>query len=784
MKESLKVKTYPLAEKANLVYFKDYRITVLQNRLFRIEKDIDKIFCDDATQKVWYRNMPTQNFKVIFSDNNLKIVTNACELLVAENFEDFRIKIDGDWKIISNYGNLGGTFRTLDLCKGDEYFPPSTKTGKISLGNGVCSKTGVAYFNDDSLILSPNGMVNARRKQEMDIYVFAYGKCYREAVNALYLITGKPPVIPRFAFGNWWSRYREYSEYEYMQVIERFFERNIPLTVATVDMDWHYSVNLDKQKKITESGKNTEYYGGNSGWTGYSWNKELFPDYKAFLKELKKRNLKITLNLHPSLGIRWFEDCYPEMAKAMGIDPESGKQIEFDMTDEKFIDAYFDVVHKPYEKDGVDFWWIDWQQGENSKLEGFDPLWALNHYHYLDNGEGHETPLILSRYADVGSHRYPLGFTGDTAISFETLEYLPYFTATASNIGYTYWSHDIGGHYGCAKDNELYLRFVQYAVFNPIMRLHGECNPVSTKEPWYYGAEGVIAEKYLKMRHSMIPFLYSFSKKTTEEGLALCEPLYYSYPDDNRAYKYKNQYMFADQLLVAPVASHTDNYGYAVVKGYLPKGKWTDIFTGQVYDGDSEFEFVRNVESIPVFAKQGAVIAYSEDNGNGCNNPENLMIDIYNGSSNYELYEDDLLTRFAVCESKNRIELYIESEKSDFYRNLKVVFKNLKKGNVKIYKNGKRIKAQKQYSDYVSTCISKFKFGAKYKIVVEFVEVSRIEEKKQALIEKLIKIEGDYAYRQKFYNEALLCNTEKEILKIIETSEFNKTVKKYLKEGL
>ena len=104
------------------------------------------------------------------------------------------------------------------------------------------------------------------------------------------------------------------------------------------------------------------------------------------------------------------------MAKANGIDPASKEPVEFDFTDRTFVDSYFDLVLHPYEEDGVDFWWIDWQQGRKSNRQGLDPLWLLNHYHTLDAGRDGRTPLILSRYAGCGSHRYPLGFSGDTIV--------------------------------------------------------------------------------------------------------------------------------------------------------------------------------------------------------------------------------------------------------------------------------------------------------------------------------------------------------------------------------
>ncbi len=129
------------------------------------------------------------------------------------------------------------------------------------------------------------------------------------------------------------------------------------------------------------------------------------------------------------------------------------------------MNAYFDILHKPYEKDGVDFWWIDWQQGRKSDVNGLDPLNALNHYHYLDNAENGDIPLILSRYGGIGSHRYPLGFSGDTAISWKVFDFQPYFTANAANAAYTWWSHDIGGHHMGYRDDDLYIRWLQFGVF-------------------------------------------------------------------------------------------------------------------------------------------------------------------------------------------------------------------------------------------------------------------------------------------------------------------------------
>ena len=298
-----------------------------------------------------------------------------------------------------------------------------------------------------------------------------------------FKLTGKSPLIPRYALGNWWSRYKAYTQNEYIALMERFKKKSIPITVATIDMDWHW---VDVQNKFNYRPIKGNMETLKPGWTGYSWNTDLFPDYMAFLKYLHENNMKTTLNLHPADGVRYFEDMYEEMAQEMGIDPLTKKPVEFDITNSKFINAYFKILHNPYEKDGVDFWWIDWQQGKKTKLKGLDPLWALNHYHYLNSQRDSSRPLILSRYAGIGGHRYPLGFSGDSTIKWCTLRFQPYFTATAANVGYFWWSHDIGGHMLGKKDDEMFLRWVQFGVFSPILRLHSTSHDLQGKEPWNY----------------------------------------------------------------------------------------------------------------------------------------------------------------------------------------------------------------------------------------------------------------------------------------------------------
>lgn len=690
-------KTAPAAREENQITLDTVRITVLTERLFRIEVSPEGRFCDQATQAAWFRDLGAVDFRAEEAGEVLRIETKRAALLWRGSLEESGAVPESMGEApLGNEGNLLGTCRTLDECDGDRWVPwegSRRPPQPVELSPGVVSATGAAVLDDSaSLVLRPDGMLERRAAAELDVYVFAYGRDYRGAVEALFALCGGTPPIPRFALGNWWSRYHPYTEKEYLHLMDRFAQRQVPLTVATVDMDWHWSETLDEKKQLTARGKDDALHGGKSGWTGYSWNTDLFPDYRRFLRELHERGLHVTLNLHPALGVRFFEDAYPEMCAAMGVDPETEAQIPFDFTDPRFINAYFRILHRPYERDGVDFWWIDWQQGSSSKLEGLDPLWALNHYHFLDQGETGR-PLILSRYCGAGAHRYPLGFSGDTIVTWDTLRYLPYFTATASNAGYAWWSHDIGGHMGGSKDDELYVRFLQFGVFSPINRLHSTNSPTFTKEPWaFMGGTGLVAEEFLRLRHRMIPFLYSASRETAERGRALVEPLYYGWPMAEAAYRYPNEYLFGGQLLVAPVTERSGAQGLARVRVWLPAGRWTDFFTGDEYEGGRELTLSRWLEEMPVLLKEGGFFVLD---GRGFTNdtevPDRLVIYITNGCGAYTLHEDQdgerYATTFASQEGEG-VQFVTICPQGRGVRHLDLRFCNIPTGEVEVLVDG------------------------------------------------------------------------------------------------
>ena len=799
----------PQARKENIVHWKQYRITVLQDRLFRLERSENLRFRDEATQTVWFRDMPVQDFTVTDSGSELKITTEKCTLLVREKREKCQLLLNGKILNIDNENNLLGTYRTLDGYDGDVCIGFQNKRAKdmpeeakLKLGNGVCSLDGVAVVDDtNSLTLDTDGEVKPLRGDGLDEYIFVYGDDYRAAIKALYMICGNTPLIPRFALGNWWSRYHVYTDKEYLRLLNYFEEEEIPLTVATIDMDWHYSKQMEEDLHISEQGRNTAFHGGNNGWTGYSWNKRLFPDYKKFLHKIKEKNLKITLNLHPADGVRWWEDCYEDMAKAMGVDVENGEWVKFDIANTDFINAYFSKIHKPYENDGVAFWWVDWQQGTNSGMEGLDPLWSLNHYHYLDNASNHKEPLILSRYAGVGSHRYPLGFSGDTLITWETLDYLPYFTATASNIGYSWWSHDIGGHMLGEKNDEMYLRHVQYGVFSPINRLHCSDARVCTKEPWAYGnGAGELAKKWLRFRHKLIPYLYTASYRTYKEGIALVEPLYYEWKQ-KQAYEYKNEYLFGGELLVAPITAPADKDGYAHTKVWLPEGTWTDIFTGTQYQVGAfgkEFTVSRFAEEVPVFIQAGGILPLSAEKGNSVENPKDMEILVWSGNGGYTLYEDGmtqetegvLFTTFTTEYTENngmavqKLSISTQGDASVVpqKRNFKVRFKDIVDGEISLYVDGQKEDVEELLTDCTAVDII-VEAGKKYCVEVTYKPQTLLEKWKSYAWKMLLRASGNLMEKEDLWRQIENVESMEAYKKLVEeTDKISDAVKTCLKE--
>ncbi|HTO00617.1 MAG TPA: TIM-barrel domain-containing protein, partial [Microthrixaceae bacterium] len=365
------------------------RVTVLTERLLRLEHADDGNFEDRPSLAVSNRQFPHVDFKAEIVGNRLTVSTTEVTLTVADTRKAFsrsnlsakigRGRNSVDWHYgTKDRGNLGGTKRTLDGWRGNQShdFLDIDETGMVvfdewkeqQLDPGLLSRTGWTVFDDTG---TPVLAVDADKSRSWptarpqgrhsDLYLFSYGDDHKAALRDSACLFGPQPLPPRFAFGYWYSRYHAYTDRELLGIVDEFDRMEIPIDVAVVDMDWH-----------------------KAGWTGYSWDHRYFPDPVDTLERLHEMGLHVTLNVHPSDGVGRHEDAFAAMCAELGLDEATTDVVPFDVTNRHFMAAYFKHLHHPKEDQGVDFWWMDWQQGEHSALPGLDPLPWLNQLHWDD----------------------------------------------------------------------------------------------------------------------------------------------------------------------------------------------------------------------------------------------------------------------------------------------------------------------------------------------------------------------------------------------------------------
>lgn len=307
----------------------------------------------------------------------------------------------------------------------------------------------------------------------------------------------------------------------------------------------------------------------------------------------------------------------------------------------------FKNILGPMEKDGVDFWWLDWQQGMfDPKMKNLSNTWWINYAFFSDMEKRRETrPMLYHRWGGLGNHRYQVGFSGDAVISWKSLDFQPYFNSTASNVLYGYWSHDLGGHIGSQIDPEMYTRWLQFGALSPIMRTHSQKGAKLNKEPWVFNKEYCdIIRETIRQRYVMAPYIYTMARKGYDDGISLCRPMYYDYPENKEAYEFRNEYMFGDDVLVAPVTAPVEN-GYAQVRVWLPEGEWYEWHTGALLKGNQIVERSFAVDEYPIYIKAGAILPMYLDNVMNLNgNDEEVAVTVFPGggdTAEFKLYEDN-----------------------------------------------------------------------------------------------------------------------------------------------
>jgi len=643
------------------VVYKDanVRFTLIDEGTLRLEYAPDGKFVDNKSFMAVIREYPQVLYTIKDNAKQVTISTSKLKLvykkgsapLSAENLtisSTKAISTPFTWKPgMQQKGNLKGTYRTLDGYDGSEYQYSNPKR-EMPIEDGILATDGWSLIDDSKSLLFDGAKdwdwVTERKSAEgaQDWYFMAYGHDYKGALLSYTKFAGKVPLPPRYTFGYWWSRYWSYSDQDLRNLIGNFQRLDLPLDVLVIDMDWH---------PISEQA------GG--GWTGWDWNEILFPDYKAFLKYLDEQGVKTTMNLHPADGVRPYEKKYNEFMQRLG--KNDGKTYTWLGSDKKYVKALFDTYLHPYIDEGVDFWWLDWQQWEKDRaIKSLDNVFWCNYIWFTDmENNGTKRPMLYHRWGGLGNHRYQIGFSGDSYITWKSLKFLPYFNSTASNVLYGYWSHDIGGHqskkYGTPVEPQLYTRAMQMGEYMPIIRSHSTKDPSLNKEPWAFDqATQQRLANVINGRYALVPYIYTMARKTYETGISLCRPLYYDSPDAQEAYEYKEEYMFGDNMLIAPVTEEVDKEsGYATVKLWLPAGEWLEYETGEMLQGGKTYERRFTMDEYPVYIKAGSILPYYGKLKNLSGTEQAVTVRVFPGADKgeFQLYEDN-------GEDKNYVQEY------------------------------------------------------------------------------------------------------------------------------
>ncbi|MHA3702194.1 glycoside hydrolase family 31 protein [Jatrophihabitans sp. YIM 134969] len=614
----------PVADPAAVVTAGPARFTVLTSRLIRLEWTGGQPFEDRASYAFPVRRGPVPEFTAATDGATTTVDTGDLLLRYTDDGRPFHagnlsVELRGDvattWHPgVVDHANLGGARRTVDDCRGDAVLEP-----------GLVSRSGWALHDDSDLaVFDSTGWPTERETGVLDWYFFGYGHAYGDAVADYTRFGGRPAMIPRFVLGAWWSRYHAYTEPELRALVEEFAARDFPLDVVVIDMDWHLP----------------------DGWTGYTWNRDLFPDPPEFLAWLHSRGLKTTLNLHPAQGVQSFETAYPEFAERMDINPETGDPVPFDITDREFVRNYLELLHHPLEDDGVDFWWMDWQQGRTTGVRGMDPLTWLNHLHFEDmHRRAGRRPVDFSRWGGLGSHRYPVGFSGDSFALWGALAFQPRYTAAGANVAYGWWSHDIGGHSG-PDDPELYVRWVQFGAVSPVLRLHSNNQEESDRRPWAFGEEVEdLTREAFRLRYELLPYLYTAARTSVDTGASLVRPTAWIDPEHDGSYLARSQYLLGPDLLVAPVVRPMDTTtGLADADVWLPEGVWIERGTGESFTGPRWVRLGVPLDRIPQFVRPGTILPLARVTPT-TQTPEHLTLEVFLGAGAHDgtarVYDDD-----------------------------------------------------------------------------------------------------------------------------------------------
>ena len=664
-----------------------YRISILTERLVRLEYDEEGKFYDMETPIVKNRVFPYPQF-VIKEDEVYFTVETKYMSLTYQKDAPFSgrtltakvLDTENTWYYGDNeVQNFKSCAKSLD-----------NKTSMPPLEKGLFSPMGYATIDDSkSIFMDPgsNILVN-NLENHVDLYLFVYNKDFGLCLRDYFQLSGLPELLPRYALGNWWSKDTDYNQNDVIALIDKFKRSYIPMSVFLLDNNWSKK-DPEKYPDIVNT---------------FTFDEEYFSQPEELIQMVHDRDIKLGLKINPAYGF-YPMDKYYETAKQY-ITTDINGAIAFNPWDARTMDLYLKLFIHPLKAKGVDLFWNDYN------IKDKEDLFIINDYMAKDmRGDG-KRPIMLSRNSGLAAHRYNVLYSGRNCIDWNTLKMLPIYNSTSANIGVTWWSHDVGGSIGGIEDSDLYIRSIQFGVFSPILRFNTQFGKYFKREPWRWDVvTNNIATYYLQLRHRLIPYIYSEAYQYSKTGTTLIKPFYYTnldlYDDPN----YVNQYYFGKAFMISPIISPVDEeLNRTIQKYYMPDGTWYDFKTGKRYPGNQKYISFYKIEDYPIFVESGSVIPLAgEKSYMSYKNPVDFDIHIFPGkSNNYHLYEDDgdgfaykngryCITEFDYNYRNSNYTLImrpIEGDKTILpeKRDYRIIFRNTKKAdNVVVYENENQI---------------------------------------------------------------------------------------------
>jgi len=438
-------------------------------------------------------------------------------------------------------------------------------------------------------------------------YQVIAGNSWYDLIDQYTELTGKQPLPPRWAFGNFSSRFGYHSEKETRETVDKFIQDSIPVDAVIIDIYWF--------------GKDIKGTMGNLTWLTDS-----FPTPNKMIADFKEKGVKTILVTEPFIlttSTRWEEAvkekilCTDTAGKPFTYDFYFGNTGLIDLYKPEAKEWFWDI-YKDLTLDGVDGWWGDLGEPEvhPSALQHINASADEVHNVYGHSwaqliAEGYQKdfpdvrPFILMRAGAAGSQRFGLiPWTGDVSRSWGGLKPQTEIALQMGMQGIGYMHSDLGGFAGDLDDTELYTRWLQYGVFQPIYRPHAQ--EETSSEPVFKDKKTKnLARESIKLRYSLMPYNYTLAFENNQKGTPLMRPLLFEEPNNEKLITISDTYLWGDAFLVSPITEA----GLLSKKVYFPKGStWFDFYNGMIYYGGQEYLIVTEKNHIPVFVRGGSFI--------------------------------------------------------------------------------------------------------------------------------------------------------------------------------